>query len=93
MLRKGRWKLHEYVGFDAELFDLESDSEEVINRIHDPSCASVAADLRAEMRRIIDPEVADLQAKSDQRDLIERFGGRDAAHQIGTEGATPAPTA
>jgi choline-sulfatase len=93
MLGKGGWKLHEYVGFAAELFDLESDPEEIINRIHDPSCASVAADLRAEMRRIVDPEMADRQAKSDQQDLIEGFGGRDAAHWIGTEGATPAPTA
>jgi choline-sulfatase len=92
MLRKGRWKYHEYVGFDAELFDLESDSEEAINRIHDPSCTSIAAKLRAEMRRIVDPEVADRQAKDDQKLLIERFGGRDAAYRIGTEGATPAPT-
>jgi choline-sulfatase len=93
MLRKGRWKYHEYVGFDAELFDLDSDTEEAANRIHDPSCASIAADLRAEMRRIVDPEAADRQAKADQQRLVERFGGRDAAYRIGTEGATPAPTA
>jgi len=93
MLRKGRWKYHEYVGFNAELFDLESDLEEAINRSDDPSCASIASNLRAEMQRIVDPEAADRQAKADQRLLVERFGGRDAAYRIGTEGATPAPTA
>ena len=93
MLRKGRWKYHEYVGFNAELFDLESDPEEAINRSDDPFCASIASNLRAEMQRIVDPEAADRQAKADQRLLVERFGGRDAAYRIGTEGATPAPTA
>ena len=28
MLRKGRWKYHEYIGFEPELFDLESDPDE-----------------------------------------------------------------
>ena len=69
----------------------KSDSEEAINTIHDPSCASIVTNLRAEMRRIVDPEVVDRQAKDDQQLLIERFGGRDAAYRIGTEGATPAP--
>jgi choline-sulfatase len=91
MLRKGRWKYHEYVGFEPELFDLASDPSEAINRASDPACAARVAELRSELRRIVDPGAADRQAKADQRTLVESFGGRDIAFRLGTEGATPAP--
>ena len=93
MLRKERWKYHEYVGFEPELFDLQSDPDEAINLAGDPACAARVAKLRDELRRIVDPEFADRQAKADQRALVERFGGRETAFRIGTEGATPAPSA
>ena len=35
MLRKGRWKYHEYVGFEPELFDLETDPDEATDRMND----------------------------------------------------------
>jgi choline-sulfatase len=54
--------------------------------------ANNVAELRSELRKIVVPEAADERAGSDQRELVERFGGRKAAIQIGTEGATPAPT-
>jgi choline-sulfatase len=91
MLRKGRWKYHEYVGYEPELFDLNSDPDETIDRAGDSSCSAIVAELRGELRRIVDPEAADRQAKADQRALVDRFGGREAAFRMGTEGATPAP--
>jgi choline-sulfatase len=91
MLRRGRWKYHEYVGYPSELFDLASDPDETINKVDDPSCADILATLRGELRRIVDPGAADRQAKADQRVLVERFGGRDTAFRLGTKGATPAP--
>ena len=91
MVRKGRWKYHEYIGFEPELFDLEADPDETVNRAKDPSCLAVVAELRDELRRIVDPAAADSQAKADQRALVERFGGRERAFRLGTEGATPAP--
>jgi len=91
MLRKGRWKYHEYIGFPSELFDLGSDPDETINKAGDVSCAEVVTRLRGELRRIVDPVVADRQAKADQRLLVERFGGRETAFRLGTKGATPAP--
>src|SRR5262249_793847 len=75
MLRKGRWKYHEYVGYPSELFDLASDPDERINRADDPSCSDVVATLHGELRCIVDPVAADWQAKADQRALVERFGG------------------
>jgi len=91
MLRKGGWKYHEYIGYPSELFDLASDPDERINRANDPSCSDVVAELRSELRQIVDPDTADRQAKADQRALVERFGGREAAFRLGTKGATPAP--
>ena len=93
MLRKGRWKYHEYVGYEPELFDVVSDPDETMNRADDLSCSEIVGELRRELRRIVDPEAADKQAKADQRALVERFGGREAAFRMGTEGATPAPGA
>jgi len=93
MLRKGRWKYHEYVGYPCELFDLASDPDETANKATDPSCAGLVAALGAELRQIVDPVAADRQAKADQRALVERFGGREAAFRLGTKGATPAPVA
>jgi choline-sulfatase len=92
MLRRGRWKYHEYIGFPSELFDLGSDPDERVDKADDPSCADIVATLRSELRRIVDPAAADRQAKADQRLLVERFGGREVAFRLGTKGATPAPT-
>jgi len=91
MLRKGRWKYHEYIGYAPELFNLDSDPDEVLNHADDPSCSAILAGLRDELRRIVDPDAADKQAKADQRALVESFGGREAAFRMGTEGATPPP--
>ena len=91
MLRRGRWKYHEYIGFPSELFDLVNDPNETINKADDPSCADITVMLRGELRRIVDPDAADRQAKADQRVLVERFGGRETAFRLGTKGATPAP--
>jgi choline-sulfatase len=91
MLRKGRWKYHEYVGFPCELFDVATDPDERINRADDPGCHAIVAAMRRELRRIVDPPAVDRQAKADQRALVEKFGGRDRAFRIGTKGATPAP--
>jgi choline-sulfatase len=93
MLRKGRWKYHEYIGYEPELFDLDSDPDETVNRAADASCSAILYDLRRALQAIVDPEIADREAKADQRALVERFGGREAAFQLGTEGATPAPRA
>ena len=93
MLRKGRWKYHHYVGFSAELFDLETDPEELHDLAQDSVHAGVLRDMEASLRQIGDPEAIDQAAKRDQRALIERFGGVEKASHIGAKGATPAPGA
>ncbi|MEO1686361.1 MAG: sulfatase-like hydrolase/transferase [Pseudomonadota bacterium] len=93
MIRKGRWKLIEYVGHAPELFDLDADPEETLSRAADPDCAATLAELRADLAAICDPEATDAAAKADQAALIERHGGRAAAARMGAPGATPPPSA
>lgn len=91
MLRKGRWKLIHYVGFEDELFDLEADPEEIENKADDPACAAILEMLRQELHKICDPEAINKLAFEDQKALIEGYGGRDAALKLGAPGATPPP--
>lgn len=92
MLRKGRWKLNIYVGFESELFDLIDDPEEATNLAANPAFEEVVKELTAELYAKVDPEVASAQAFADQAALIESYGGRDAALKLGAPGATPPPT-
>jgi len=91
MLRKGRWKLHHYVGFDPELFDLTADPEELQNCAADPACAEVLKDLTAELYNLVDPEAVNDQAFADQAALLDSYGGLEAALKLGAPGATPPP--
>lgn len=91
MVRKGQWKLIHYIGFEDELFDLENDPEELVNCANAPECVSILQDLHAELRKICDPVVTDILAFADQAALIESYGGREAALQLGAPGATPPP--
>ncbi|QQO20609.1 sulfatase-like hydrolase/transferase [Bradyrhizobium diazoefficiens] len=91
MIRKGRWKFHYYVRFRPELFDLETDPEELDDKAPNPAYAPKLQEMEAELRRIGDPQAIDAQAKMDQQELIERFGGAEIASTLGATGATPAP--
>jgi choline-sulfatase len=91
MLRHGRWKYCYYVGLPPQLFDLEADPEELVDRAGDQSCAPVLAECEARLRSILDPEAVDARAKARQHELLEAYGGREAALARGDLGFTPAP--
>ena len=91
MLRKGCWKLIRYVGFADELFDLESDPEELRNLAGSPEHSEISANLHAELNRICNPEQTNATAFADQATLIQSYGGREAAFKLGAPGATPPP--
>ena len=91
MIRKGRFKYVHYVGFPAQLFDLEADPLERDDLAADQGHASVVADLAAELHKVCDPEEVDRRAKTDQAALVDRHGGRDAVLAKGSFSGTPAP--
>ncbi len=91
MLRKGRWKLNYYVGFDPELFDMQADPEELTDLAGNPDYSDVLAEMEIELRKRLDPEAIDALAFADQAEMIERYGGREAAVKLGAPAATPPP--
>lgn len=52
MLRKDRWKYVVYAGYDAQLFDMEGDPQELTDLIRERP--DVVAELDAELRSIVD---------------------------------------
>jgi choline-sulfatase len=91
MLRKGRWKYVHCVCYRPQLFDLRDDPEELDDRAGEPACRSILAALEAELRGFCDPDEVDARAKRRQAELLERYGGREAALARGDLNYTPAP--
>ncbi|RDE24651.1 DUF4976 domain-containing protein [Motiliproteus coralliicola] len=91
MLRKGRYKYIYYVGYEPQLFDLETDPEELNDIAGQPEMTSLLQSFEAELRSICDPEEVDGRAKADQKRLVDKNGGREAVVAKGGFGATPAP--
>ena len=91
LVRKGALKYHHYVGYEPELFDLAADPEETRNLAGEAGYAEKHSELSALLHDRLDPISVDQQAKADQAELVERFGGRARAMTLGRAGATPVP--
>ena len=91
MVRRGRYKYVHYVSAPAQLFDLDTDPQEVVDLAADPQLSAVRNELEMELRGLLDPDAMDRLAKSDQLSLIERHGGRDAVLRRGTFVNSPVP--
>ena len=91
MLRKGRWKYVHCVKYRPQLFDLQDDPEEQIDRAGDPGCRATLAALELELRRFLDPAEVDARCKRRQAETLARHGGRDAVLARGDLHYTPAP--
>jgi choline-sulfatase len=62
MIRRGRWKYLHYIGMPAQLFDLESDPEELRN-VADTEI-DVVATMERELRALCSPEQEHLRAEA-----------------------------
>ncbi|MEO0978834.1 MAG: sulfatase-like hydrolase/transferase [Pseudomonadota bacterium] len=91
MLRKGRWKLNWYVDFPPELFDLQSDPEELSDLASNPAYRQTLHQMEDELRRLVDVDAANEQAFADQAAMVEGYGGREKAMKLGAPAATPPP--
>lgn len=91
MVANARWKYHEYIGYEPELFDLQVDPLETKNLAEDPEYSAQKHAMKAQLYEICNPVSVDAAAKSDQDKLVARFGGPEAAFQTGPSSATPVP--
>jgi len=92
MLRTDRYKyLHYAGGYDPELYDLKADPEELRNVAAEPSYAEALNGLKEQLLKMIDPEKINERALSDQAQLIEQHGGREAVIARGAANNTPVP--
>jgi choline-sulfatase len=89
LVRQGKWAFHHYVGFEPELFDMQADPAQSVNLAKQTGYQTICRQMEALLRKRLDPEAVDQQAKADQDCLVERFGGRDVALTIGPQGASP----
>lgn len=78
MLRKGRYKYVAYVHERPQLFDLKSDPDECRDLAQDPAYRGVLADMDAALRQIVNPEETERSAEEAQKQLLERYGGKEA---------------
>jgi len=91
MIRKGRFKYVHYVGMPPQLFDLESDPFEMRDLGQDAGYRALVTDCEDALRRVVNPEAADAQARKDQAAKIAELGGREAILARGSFGHSPVP--
>jgi choline-sulfatase len=91
MLRSGSYKYIHYTGFAPELFNLESDPDEVIDLAGKPAMKEVLARFRISLNQICDPDSTDEKAKLDQKSLIQAHGGEEKILARGGSSYTPSP--
>ncbi len=93
MIRKGRFKYIRYTGFAPELFDLQSDPEEIADLAGDAAYGDVLRELDDALLAITDPDEADRRTNAAQKALIEsRDGPEDVMRNlITTKHYTPVP--
>jgi choline-sulfatase len=74
-----------------QLFDLEADPYETRDLGEYPDYRGLVTDCEAALRKVVDPEAADAQARKDQGAKIAKLGGREAILAKGSFGHSPVP--
>lgn len=91
MIRRGRFKYIYYCGYSPMLFDLEHDPYERHDLSPLPEYRDELAACEAQLRTIVDPEAIDRLAHADQREMVERLGGKGVIMQRGAVRHSPPP--
>ncbi|MCP4328055.1 MAG: sulfatase-like hydrolase/transferase [Alphaproteobacteria bacterium] len=78
MVRKGHWKLVHYAGARPQLFNLDTDRDELRDLADDPGTASTLAEMERTLCGICDPAEVNARAFADQAALIAEYGGEQA---------------
>jgi choline-sulfatase len=91
MIRHGSFKYVHYVGMPPQLFDLAADPYERRDLGQHPGYQGLVADCEAALRKVVNPEAADAQARADQAAKIAALGGKEAILAKGSFGFSPVP--
>lgn len=91
MVRMGRWKYVYYALYPAQLFDLETDPEELSDLAGDEACSVELEACRSALFTRLHPDAVHAQALSDQQKRIDSFGGVQAILDRGDFGFSPPP--
>jgi choline-sulfatase len=95
MVRWGHWKYVHYVGHSPQLFDLNTDPHEQVNRavdgVNDPEVRAALIEGERRLREICDPEDINARAFADQRLKIAELGGEEACRTAFVFNHTPTP--
>ena len=91
MIRQGNYKYIHYVGLPPMLFDLNADPFERMDLGRDAHYANVISECEAALRKVVDPDAANRQAKADQQIEIDKHGGKDAILKRGHFRYSPPP--
>lgn len=92
LLRKDRYKLIYHVGMPPQLFDMVGDPNELTDLAASPEHAETLSELETALRRIVDPEIVDAEAKAAQLRRIAELGGKDEIlRRRGKFGYSPPP--
>ena len=95
MVRWQHWKYVYYVGHEPQLFNLDTDPNELDNLAQhgssDSEIATVLQEGERRLRDICDPELVNGQCFSDQKKRIEMLGGIEACKSAYVFNHTPTP--
>ncbi|MEM7030474.1 MAG: sulfatase-like hydrolase/transferase [Chloroflexota bacterium] len=91
MLRDQQYKYIHYAHSEPQLFDLMADPDELDNLVSSNNHQNTLQQFETELRKMLDPEAIDAQAKADQAAKVEAFGGEEAVRQRGAFTNSPVP--
>lgn len=91
MIRDRKYKYIHYVGFDPLLFDVQNDPQELVDLSKDKDFEKILSFYDGELRKILDPEAVNAEAKHDQLNKVALAGGEEAVRKIGTFDNSPPP--
>ena len=95
MVRWNSWKFIYYVGYPPQLFDLETDPNELAdlaeNINKDPMIKAALKEGEDRLRKICNPEKINSQCFADQKRRIKELGGREACINSYNFNHTPTP--
>ena len=91
MIRHGTYKYVHYAAYTPQLFDLQSDPEELRDLAQNPAYAKVLSDCRERLYAICDPAEVDARAKRRQAENLALHGGWDEVLKRGDLPFSPPP--